>query len=45
LHGFYNFFIIEFGKEKVGLVELTFSGFLILISAYLVSIFFRKIKE
>jgi RsiW-degrading membrane proteinase PrsW (M82 family) len=41
LHGLYNFSIIEFG-EKVG---LSFSVILILISAYFVSIFFKRLKE
>jgi RsiW-degrading membrane proteinase PrsW (M82 family) len=41
LHGLYNFSIIEFG-EKVG---LSFSAILILISAYFVSIFFKRLKE
>ena len=41
LHGFYNFSIIEFG-EKVGLF---LSAILILISAYFVSNFFKRLKE
>jgi len=41
LHGLYNFSIIEF-EEKVGLF---FSAILILISAYFVSILFKKIKR
>jgi RsiW-degrading membrane proteinase PrsW (M82 family) len=41
LHGLYNFSIIEFG-ERVGLF---FSAILILISAYFVSIFFKRLKE
>jgi RsiW-degrading membrane proteinase PrsW (M82 family) len=41
LHGLYNFSIIEFG-EKVGLI---FSATLILISAYFVSLSFRKLRE
>jgi RsiW-degrading membrane proteinase PrsW (M82 family) len=41
LHGFYNFFIIEF-REKVGLF---YSFILILISAYFVSLLFKKLKE
>jgi RsiW-degrading membrane proteinase PrsW (M82 family) len=41
LHGLYNFSIIEFG-EKVG---LSFSAILILISAYFVSKFFKRLKE
>jgi RsiW-degrading membrane proteinase PrsW (M82 family) len=41
LHGFYNFFIIEFG-EKAGLL---LSSSLILVSAYFVSNFFKKLKE
>jgi RsiW-degrading membrane proteinase PrsW (M82 family) len=41
LHGLYNFSIIEFG-EKVG---LSFSAILILISAYFVSNFFKRLRE
>jgi RsiW-degrading membrane proteinase PrsW (M82 family) len=41
LHGLYNFSIIEFG-ERVGLF---FSAILILISAYFVTIFFKRLKE
>jgi RsiW-degrading membrane proteinase PrsW (M82 family) len=41
LHGLYNFSIIEFG-EKVGLF---LSAILILISAYFVSNFFKRLKE
>jgi len=41
LHGLYDFSIIEF-EEKVGLF---FSAILILISAYFVSILFKKIRE
>jgi RsiW-degrading membrane proteinase PrsW (M82 family) len=41
LHGFYNFSIIELG-EKVGLI---LSVILILGMAYLVSVFFKKLKE
>jgi RsiW-degrading membrane proteinase PrsW (M82 family) len=41
LHGLYNFSIIEFG-EKVG---VSFSVILLLISAYFVSKFFKRLKE
>jgi RsiW-degrading membrane proteinase PrsW (M82 family) len=40
LHGFYNFFIIEFG-ERFG---LSLSAILILISAYFVATFFKRLK-
>jgi RsiW-degrading membrane proteinase PrsW (M82 family) len=41
LHGLYNFSIIEFG-ERIGLF---FSAILILISAFFVSNFFKRLKE
>jgi RsiW-degrading membrane proteinase PrsW (M82 family) len=41
LHGLYNFSIIEF-RERVGLF---FSAILILISAYFVSIFLKRLRE
>jgi RsiW-degrading membrane proteinase PrsW (M82 family) len=40
LHGFYNFFIIEFG-ERFG---LSLSAILILISSYFVATFFKRLK-